>query len=240
MDRLTFYDSRNKPCYKIGNSEHTNAVAERLAAYEDTGLTPEDVVRLKSKNSSEKNGCKIYNSSLQFVLGIGSFFVFFIITVLAGLLAYFFGGDKFSIVVACIITAIIMACISGFGVRSFYKQYREDPIQKEFREDFVGNQLTKKYDLSKNTDYKTTNGYIFGPVESGKSLLTAEKERKFYRLMDAFCKGEVIGFIDPRGTLNQEELFEEMQKDGYEVTVVKIKPKEEQSMSQDNVCYSTD
>lgn len=47
-DRLTFYDERGTACYEPGGAVNmAKKVISRLAAYEDTGLTPGEVSRLK-------------------------------------------------------------------------------------------------------------------------------------------------------------------------------------------------
>lgn len=38
--RLTYINENGKPAYKIGDTEYTNEVAERLYAYEKEGLEP--------------------------------------------------------------------------------------------------------------------------------------------------------------------------------------------------------
>lgn len=43
MKRLTFYDDFNQPCYRLGNIVYSNKIAVRLAAYEDTGMEPEEI-----------------------------------------------------------------------------------------------------------------------------------------------------------------------------------------------------
>lgn len=43
MKRLTFYDDFNQPCYRLGNIVYSNKIAVRLAAYEDTGMDPEEI-----------------------------------------------------------------------------------------------------------------------------------------------------------------------------------------------------
>lgn len=48
MKRLTFYDGFNKPCYRLGNTVYSNKIAARLAAYEETGLEPEELKNLKT------------------------------------------------------------------------------------------------------------------------------------------------------------------------------------------------
>lgn len=48
MDRLTFWDDFNEPCFRIGDTTYRNEISRRLAAYEDTGYSPEEVRALKA------------------------------------------------------------------------------------------------------------------------------------------------------------------------------------------------
>lgn len=52
MERLTFFDDFNEPCYRLGNGVHKNDISRRLAAYEDTGLEPEEVAKVRDAYSS--------------------------------------------------------------------------------------------------------------------------------------------------------------------------------------------
>ena len=47
--RITFNDDFNEPCYRVGDTVYKNDVSRRLAAYEDTGLEPEEIVQLIDK-----------------------------------------------------------------------------------------------------------------------------------------------------------------------------------------------
>ena len=49
MERVTFVDEFNEPCYRVSDTVYKNEVSRRLAAYEDTGLEPEEVVELLEK-----------------------------------------------------------------------------------------------------------------------------------------------------------------------------------------------
>lgn len=46
MERLTYFDSR-KWRLKIGDTEYSGEAVARLAAYEDTGLEPEEIVKIR-------------------------------------------------------------------------------------------------------------------------------------------------------------------------------------------------
>lgn len=46
MERLTFLDN-GKPAYNFNDCVYKNEVARKMYAYEDTGLTPEEVEALK-------------------------------------------------------------------------------------------------------------------------------------------------------------------------------------------------
>ena len=48
MDRLTFLDN-GSPAYRFKDCVYKNEIARKLSAYEDTGLTPAEVVILKAK-----------------------------------------------------------------------------------------------------------------------------------------------------------------------------------------------
>lgn len=48
MKRLTYFDG-GKWRLKIGNTEYSGKTVDRLAAYEDTGLEPEEIGALKSR-----------------------------------------------------------------------------------------------------------------------------------------------------------------------------------------------
>ena len=48
MERLTFYDDLGKACYRYRGCVHQNNVANRLAAYEETGLEPDEIVALRN------------------------------------------------------------------------------------------------------------------------------------------------------------------------------------------------
>ena len=47
MERLTFMDN-GKPAHRFKNCVYKNEIAQKLYAYEDTGLTPEEVEALKA------------------------------------------------------------------------------------------------------------------------------------------------------------------------------------------------
>lgn len=46
MERLTYYDRLGLACYKDGGITYSFKPIGRLAAYEDSGLTPEEVMEL--------------------------------------------------------------------------------------------------------------------------------------------------------------------------------------------------
>ena len=46
MNRLTFVDAFGEPCYKLGDTVYKNEISRLLAAYENTGLTPEEINRM--------------------------------------------------------------------------------------------------------------------------------------------------------------------------------------------------
>lgn len=49
MDRLTFLDN-GSPAYRFKDCVYKNEIARKLSAYEDTGLTPAEVVILKARS----------------------------------------------------------------------------------------------------------------------------------------------------------------------------------------------
>lgn len=48
MERLTYFDS-GKWRLKIGDTEYSGEAVARLAAYEGTGLEPEEIIELKAR-----------------------------------------------------------------------------------------------------------------------------------------------------------------------------------------------
>lgn len=54
MDRLTFLDN-GKPAYRFKDCVYKNEIARRLYAYEETGLTPEEIKHLQ-ENKEELGG----------------------------------------------------------------------------------------------------------------------------------------------------------------------------------------
>lgn len=48
MKRLTYFDG-GKWRLKIGDMEYSGKAVDRLAAYEDTGLEPEEIIELKGR-----------------------------------------------------------------------------------------------------------------------------------------------------------------------------------------------
>lgn len=54
MDRLTFLDN-GSPAYRFKDCVYKNEIARRLYAYEDTGLTPEQITAMKEKLKGEEN-----------------------------------------------------------------------------------------------------------------------------------------------------------------------------------------
>lgn len=122
MNRITFYDSHNKPCYKIGDTEYANEVAERLAAYEDTGLTPEGIVNLKIKAHHDKNESRYFNSTLQGILAWGTIIISLIISGLVALIVYVNGGDKSTVLCSFAIAFIVVASLTGLFANALYKK----------------------------------------------------------------------------------------------------------------------
>lgn len=53
MERLTYFD-HGKYRLKIGDTEHSGLFVDRLAAYEDTGLTPDEIYGLCSMDKRSK------------------------------------------------------------------------------------------------------------------------------------------------------------------------------------------
>lgn len=54
MDRLTFLDN-GSPAYRFKDFVYKNEIARKLYAYEDTGLTPEQITAMKEKLKGEEN-----------------------------------------------------------------------------------------------------------------------------------------------------------------------------------------
>lgn len=48
MKRLTYFDG-GKWRLKIGDTEYSGEAVDRLAAYEDMGLEPEEIIELKAR-----------------------------------------------------------------------------------------------------------------------------------------------------------------------------------------------
>ena len=48
MKRLTYFDG-GKWRLKIGDTEYSGEAVDRLAAYEETGLEPEEIIELKAR-----------------------------------------------------------------------------------------------------------------------------------------------------------------------------------------------
>lgn len=46
MERLTFLDTFGEPCYKLEGTVYKNEIANLLAAYEDTCMTPKEITRM--------------------------------------------------------------------------------------------------------------------------------------------------------------------------------------------------
>ena len=49
MDRLTFLDN-GSPAFNLRDCVYKNEIARKLYAYEDTGLTPEEITAMKADN----------------------------------------------------------------------------------------------------------------------------------------------------------------------------------------------
>ena len=53
MVRFTFYNELGEACFRLGTMVFaSNIFAKKLAAYEDTGLTPDEVVALKAERDA--------------------------------------------------------------------------------------------------------------------------------------------------------------------------------------------
>lgn len=66
MDRLTFLDN-GSPAYRMGDCIHKNEIARKLYAYEDTGLSPNEILELKAEKEKqdklhEENIALLWNS----------------------------------------------------------------------------------------------------------------------------------------------------------------------------------
>lgn len=48
MEKYTYFDG-GKWRLKIGDTEYSGEAVDRLAAYEDTGLEPEEIIELKAR-----------------------------------------------------------------------------------------------------------------------------------------------------------------------------------------------
>ena len=48
MERYTYFDG-GKWRMRVGDAEYSGKETERLAAYEDTGLEPEEIIELKGR-----------------------------------------------------------------------------------------------------------------------------------------------------------------------------------------------
>lgn len=46
MERLTFMDAFNEPCYRLDGIVYKNEISYLLAAYENTGMTPKEINRM--------------------------------------------------------------------------------------------------------------------------------------------------------------------------------------------------
>ena len=66
MKRLTYFDG-GKWRLKIGDTEYSGAWVDRLAAYEDTGLEPEEIEQLKG----EAFGLKVDKRELERYRALG-------------------------------------------------------------------------------------------------------------------------------------------------------------------------
>ena len=50
MSQMTYFDGK-KWCLRIGDTEYSNQAVDRLAAYEETGLEPEEITRVFNEDS---------------------------------------------------------------------------------------------------------------------------------------------------------------------------------------------
>ena len=65
MERYTYFDG-GKWRLKIGDTEYSGDWVERLAAYEDTGLKPEDMKRAFNECYKDVDGLASYSTEKQF------------------------------------------------------------------------------------------------------------------------------------------------------------------------------
>lgn len=67
MDRLTFLDN-GSPAYRFKGCVHKNEIASKLYAYEDTGLTPEEITAMKADNKRFHDFIDILKSAIKALL----------------------------------------------------------------------------------------------------------------------------------------------------------------------------
>lgn len=58
MERLTFLDN-GKPAFRIRDCVYKNAIANKLSAYEDTGLEPEEIETIQAENAKLRELLKL-------------------------------------------------------------------------------------------------------------------------------------------------------------------------------------
>ena len=66
MEHLTYFDN-GKWRIKIGDTGYSGKAVDHLAAYEETGLEPEEIVTLKKREAQRSKGCAICNMKLEAV-----------------------------------------------------------------------------------------------------------------------------------------------------------------------------
>ena len=55
MKRITYYNSLNEPCFELDGTVYSgNDVSRLLAAYENTGLSPKEIIELRDKHTPQK------------------------------------------------------------------------------------------------------------------------------------------------------------------------------------------
>lgn len=240
MDRLTFYDTRNKPCYKIGNSEHTNAVAERLAAYEDTGLTPEEIIKLKELKSKKcrKNKditVKEYNKRLRIVLSIIVVIFTLSYTFLCGSIEFKNTGSMWSGFISGAITFVVFGFLFGLAGFLFYKTLMCPYHTEETKQTDKTKKEPELISLCNSAQREYANHIIGFPLSSFPPKSNFERLKKQH----AFESGKIVCFVDAKAEYT-DEFLNFLKEKRYKCSVITITPNEKQTLPQDDVCYSTD
>lgn len=106
-NRITFYDERNHPCLTIGNTTYKNGVSKRLAEYEDTGLSPEDVVKM------QKDMKQLWSLFITLVAAIISILVSFGFALAVAMIS---GERDYGLITFAFIMAGMTVCF-GYGLK---------------------------------------------------------------------------------------------------------------------------